>query len=150
MADLQAACGMQDTSEHQAAVSRLVHDGAAEQPPAMCTAASNAAWEEGTSDSEDSSEFAAHASALRPPARSAGPGSIASTYWRPERADRNEHLSAIDERYSFLITVSAACASMQGTSKQQDQVCTCQDRAFGRCLRSRSSVWCMCKPRNGA
>ena len=32
----------------------------------------------------------------------AGPrklGSIASTYWRPERRDRNENLSVIDERF---------------------------------------------------
>lgn len=34
----------------------------------------------------------------------AGPrklGSIASTYWRPERQDRKENLSVIDERYSI-------------------------------------------------
>jgi hypothetical protein len=33
--------------------------------------------------------------ACRPPAR---PGSIASSYWRPERHDRKELLSVIDER----------------------------------------------------
>lgn len=29
-------------------------------------------------------------------------GSIASTYWRPERQDRKENLSVIDERYPLL------------------------------------------------
>ena len=29
-------------------------------------------------------------------------GSIASTYWRPERQDRKENLSVIDERYTAL------------------------------------------------
>ena len=39
-------------------------------------------------------------------------GSIASTYWRPERQDRKENLSAIDERYTALhvaLLLTIAC-----------------------------------------
>lgn len=32
------------------------------------------------------------------PRRKGGPGSIASTYWRPERTDRKNLLSVLDER----------------------------------------------------
>lgn len=35
-------------------------------------------------------------------------GSIASTYWRPERNDRNEALSMIDERYVLLAAAARA------------------------------------------
>lgn len=48
----------------------------------------------------------------------AGPrrlGSIASTYWRPERQDRKENLSVIDERYTafdeLTTYVSTACST---------------------------------------
>lgn len=48
--------------------------------------------------SEDvSSRLGSHAGA-RPRKLS----SIASTYWRPERQDRKENLSVIDERYTAL------------------------------------------------
>lgn len=46
----------------------------------------------------------------------AGPrklGSIASTYWRPERQDRKENLSVIDERYKCTSSSSSAHSARQ-------------------------------------
>ena len=49
--------------------------------------------------------------------RSKAPGSIASTYWRPERADRNANLSVIDER--CVVT----CQGLGGCSQGSQHVC---------------------------
>ena len=62
------------------------------------SAASDGPWEEASSDSEASSADVTDIQSLGSASRPRGSGSIASTYWRPERADRNEQLSAIDER----------------------------------------------------
>ena len=70
----------------------LLTSDAEANPPREC------AWEMGSSDSGSSSQCAMDQRSISDASHSRGPGSIASTYWRPERTDRNANLSAIDER----------------------------------------------------
>lgn len=92
-----------------------------------------------TSDAEaDSSEEASDASSSEALSEdmssrlgshaAAGPrklGSIASTYWRPERQDRKENLSVIDERYTAfykLISLVHIACSDTCNCMHQDEV----------------------------
>lgn len=43
-------------------------------------------------------------------------GSIASTYWRPERTDRGEGLSTVDERWHLCRAMSTVKAKLPGGS----------------------------------
>ena len=106
-----------------------------------------------TSDAEaDSSEEASDASsseALSEDVSSrlgshaaAGPrklGSIASTYWRPERQDRKQNLSVIDERYTALeeLTglVSIACSRSCDCMSTRGQLVSL---SLGSCCQSAS------------
>lgn len=80
------------------ALSHLPHE--LQQAAAQHLAEKPSAWD--SDDDSDASDTSATMS--QPAAASAGAaakprqGSIASTYWRPERKDRTDQLSMIDER----------------------------------------------------
>lgn len=57
-------------------------------------------------------------------------GSIASTYWRPERQDRKENLSVIDERYIALHVESKEKSTLPGVIQQILMTCACTSCAF--------------------
>ena len=72
--------------------------GSAVEPPELDSEESDADFASEVSSSEALSEELSSRLDSHSQAGTRKMGSIASTYWRPERRDRKENLSVIDER----------------------------------------------------
>jgi hypothetical protein len=90
-------------------ISNTAADRGMSQPD---TAGEEDSFTEESESSEDSDDDDARGSRLG----HAYVGSIASTYWRPERTDRGEGLSIVDERWHLCRAMSTVKAKLPGGS----------------------------------